>query len=169
MAVVNPLHLLEQASELSKGKNASRPRQVDLRRSISSAYYAVFHLVLTAAADEFVGRNKRGDRRHSLVDRSIDHRNLRKFCEEVSRPLVSARFRTYLPADGFDRELRDFANILVRLQSLRHEADYDPTQNFSAVDATFAVYLAQSAIEEFSAASLDAKRLFLTLLLFPPR
>lgn len=169
MAVINPQHLIEQAEFLRSAKPASRPRQADLRRAISTAYYAVFHMVLIAAADEFVGKSLREDNRHTLVYRSIDHSNVRRICDEAARQERTAKYRKYLSKSGFEPKIRDFSNTLLRLQSLRHEADYDPSQYFSTVDALFAIYLAESAIKEFSLASTEGKKLFLALLLFPPR
>ena len=56
MAKINPDHLLDQAARLLEPRLvASLIRQVDRRRAISSAYYAVFHLVAGALADELVG------------------------------------------------------------------------------------------------------------------
>jgi uncharacterized protein (UPF0332 family) len=54
VAILNPDQLFEQAEKLI-AIPAGRPRQVDIRRAISSAYYAIFHAIITAAADQFVG------------------------------------------------------------------------------------------------------------------
>jgi len=42
------------------------PRQADLRRAISSAYYAVFHAIMAEAADDFVGSTHRHTPRYAL-------------------------------------------------------------------------------------------------------
>jgi hypothetical protein len=55
VAILNPEHLLEQAERLIEPPPAGPPRQVDIRRAISSAYYAVFHATLAAAARRFGG------------------------------------------------------------------------------------------------------------------
>ena len=83
MAVLNPDHLLEQADGLIVPPGGGAPRQADLRRAISNAYYAVFHAVVTQAADELVGKTNRTTPRYALVYRSIDHSSLRKVCENV--------------------------------------------------------------------------------------
>ena len=59
MAPLNPEHLFEQAEALVVPPEAGPPRQVDIRRSISAAYYGVSHAIAAAAADEFVGKTKR--------------------------------------------------------------------------------------------------------------
>ena len=80
MTVLNPEHLLAQARVLTAAPSAGPPRQVDVRRAISAAYYAVFHAILTAAADEFVGVGQRVKPNYALVYRSIDHRHLSAVC-----------------------------------------------------------------------------------------
>lgn len=169
MAVLNPEHLLDQAELLVNGTSARKPRQVNLRRAISSAYYAVFHQVLIATADEFVGKALRSELRHTLAYRSIDHAAIRRICDEASRPAPTSKYRKFLPEGGFEARIRDFSNIFLRLQVQRHEADYDPSQHFTAVDAMFAIYLARSALDEFASCSAEGRKLFLTLLVFSPR
>lgn len=169
LAVLNPQHLLDQAQLLGSARNSRRPRQVDIRRAISASYYAVFHLVLTAIADEFVGKTQRNELRYVLVYRNLDHRTFRLICEEVAKPTVPQRLQKYLPAGGLERNLRSFSDIAVRLQALRHDADYDPSSLHSSVDALFAQYLARTALSKFTLADPTHRKAFLTLLAFPPR
>lgn len=169
MAVLNPTQLLEQAEFLRTRAAAGRPRQVDLRRAISASYYAVFHCVLIAASDEFAGRGLRGDPRYALVYRGINHSSLKLICSEVSRPSPNGKYRKFIPRGGLEAGLRDFASTFLRLQQFRHEADYDPVQSFTTVDAMFVIDLARWALSHFAAASPEGRQLFLTLLLFPPR
>ena len=49
------LDLLEQARHLSR-REPRRPRQVSLRRAISAAYYALFHLMIQEATGILVAR-----------------------------------------------------------------------------------------------------------------
>jgi hypothetical protein len=51
VTILNPDHLFDQADRLIVS-TAGPPRQVDLRRAISAAYYGVFHIVATAVADQ---------------------------------------------------------------------------------------------------------------------
>jgi hypothetical protein len=41
--VIDPDHLLKQAQRLARPPRPGAPRQADLRRAVSSAYYAIFH------------------------------------------------------------------------------------------------------------------------------
>jgi hypothetical protein len=169
LAVLNPEHLIELAIQIRTIRPGRKPRQVDLRRAISTAYYAVFHQILTAAADEFVGKSSRNNSRYALVYRSIDHKAVRRTCEEAYKLKPGQKFAKFLPPDGFSQDIRNFASDFMRLQELRHDADYDPSQFVSSVDAMFSVFLASSAIQAFNSAKPDSRKLFLTLVLFPPR
>jgi uncharacterized protein (UPF0332 family) len=52
--------LIAQARRLAKA-TASRPKQVDLRRAISSAYYACFHALAKSCADSLIGTKNVGN------------------------------------------------------------------------------------------------------------
>jgi len=68
VATLNPDHLFEQAERLVAPPPAGPPRQVDLRRAISAAYYGLFHFCLIAAADEFVDAAIELQEKRHLVD-----------------------------------------------------------------------------------------------------
>lgn len=169
MAILNPDHLFEQAAKLIAPPPAGPPRQVDLRRAISAAYYSVFHYILTAAADEFIGVTKRTTNRYTLVYRSIDHRGLRELCNEMKKPQQTAKYQNYAPANGFGPNIQAFASAVIELQEKRHIADYDPSSRVKTSDARLAIATAKSAIQRFQKASKTRQKAFLTLLLFPPR
>jgi hypothetical protein len=165
----NPDHLLEQAERLLASPRPGPPRQADLRRSISTAYYALFNFILRAVADEFVGAGRRSSARYALLYRSIDHRALREVCVESARQRASNRYAPYVPEGGFDPNILTVAAAVVELQSRRHAADYNPLTGFSAKDAELAVEAARRAVRRFGEADGEHRRMFLTLLLCPPR
>jgi uncharacterized protein (UPF0332 family) len=169
MSVLNPKHLLDQADRLISSTSAGAPRQVDIRRAISAAYYSVFHYVMTMAADEFIGNTKRRDQRYTLVYRSVDHRTFKELCIEIIKNTPTARYRTYINSCNFNVDIKSFARAVPELQEKRHIADYDPSQRVRTSNASLAISMARSAIAAFDRADLECKKMFLTLLLFPPR
>lgn len=169
MAAINPEHLLEQAEILIQPPEAGPPRQANIRRAISSAYYAVFHSVVTAAADQYIGKTKRQASQYGLVYRSVDHRWLRELCENVQKPTPPTRYRPHVPTNGFGENIVAFAAQLVELQDKRNAADYDPMIKVRTVDAALAIRGARSALGRFNRASPARKKAFLALLLFQPR
>ena len=168
MALPNPGHLLDLADRFTNfGPGA--PRQTDLRRAISSAYYAVFHAVAAAAADDFVGPTKRDTPRYALVYRSIDHSPLRKLCENVVKSNLPTKYKSYVPSGGFGTDLVAVANALVELQEKRHKADYDPLYRVSISDAVLAVVTGRTALSRLTDANRTRKKAFLSLVVFSPR
>ena len=169
MPVLNPDHLLEQADRLTAPPGGGAPRQADLRRAISSAYYGIFHAVLTEAADAFVGRTQRHTPRYALVYRSIDHRSLRGVCEDVVKPTIPAKYLKYVPRGGFGRDLIILATAVTELQEKRHAADYDPLFRVRMSDAVLAVATARTALSRFRNAKPTPRKAFVSLVVFSPR
>ena len=166
MAILNPEHLLDQALRLVVPPPNGPPRQVDINRAISAAYYSVFHGVLIAAADEFIGLTKRTTYRYTLVYRSVGHRQLRDFCVDATKPSLPAKYKPYGPPIGFSVDVQLFGAAVAYLQERRHAADYDPSIRFRTADALLAVRTARTAHERFAQIGSDERQMFLTLLLF---
>jgi hypothetical protein len=169
LATPNPDHLFEQAERLVAPPRAGPPRQADLRRAISAAYYGLFHCCLTAAADELIGVTQHATNRYALVYRSIDHKTLKDLCVEARKHTPPAKYAPYFPAQGFDPNIQAFAAAAIELQQKRHLADYDPQPRFSRSDAKLAISTARSAVQRFRAAGEEDRKAFLTLLVCPPR
>jgi hypothetical protein len=168
VAILNPEHLFEQASTLTL-RSRGRPRQADIRRAISAAYYGIFHAIITAAADQFVGGTNRTRRRYGLVYRSVGHAWLRDLCKEVQKQTLPQKFKAYEPHGGFGPNIIAFASAVVELQEKRHAADYDPMIRVNRSDAILAVETARAALRRFRRTTAAGRVAFLSLLLFPPR
>ena len=168
MALINPEHLFEQADGLV-ATQVGRPRQADVRRAISAAYYGVFHAIITQGVNLFVGATNQNSKNYGLAYRSVDHAWLRELCREVQKQTLPNRFRPYEPNNGFGPNIQAFAIALVDLQEKRHVADYDITATMRQSDAVLAVKTARAALRRFSKASKTRRNAFLGLLLFRPR
>jgi hypothetical protein len=168
VAVLDPNHLFEQANKLITIQ-VGPPRQVDIRRAISAAYYATFHATITAAADQFIGVTSRDTSRYGLVYRSVSHAWLRDLCKEVQKPTLSNKFKPHAPSTGFGPNITAFAAAVVELQEKRHAADYDVMIRMNKSDAALAVSTAKAALRRFGKASKARRLAYLSLLLFPPR
>ena len=169
MSVLNPDHLLEQADRLITPPGGGAPRQADLRRAISNAYYAVFHAVAAQAADDIVGRTHRPNPRYALVYRSINHKSLRELCEEIKKTNLRAKYSAYSPKGGFGPDLIALASAVIELQEKRHLADYDTLFRVRMSDAVLAVATGRTALDRFRNASRTSRKAFLSLLVFSPR
>ena len=169
MSVLNPDHLLDQADRLIAPPGGGAPRQADLRRAISNAYYALFHAIATEAADDFAGRTQRQGSRYALVYRSIAHGSLRRLCEDVAKTKPPTKYDAYVPKTGFGADLIAVAAAVIDLQENRHQADYDPLFRVRMSDAVSAVATARTALARFRNANRAARKAFISLAVFSPR
>ena len=82
-----PEDLLEQARHLAQ-RESKRPRQASLRRAVSTAYYALFHLLITETTKNW----KRPAERLTLA-RMFDHAVMAKACN-ITRDALNVHFNT---------------------------------------------------------------------------
>lgn len=148
---------------------AGPPRQVDVRRAISAAYYALFHAVLIELADQFIGVTLKRDVDYGLAYRSISHSWARALCDETKKPSPGKKVAAYVPAGGFGPDIQAFSVAFLDLQEKRHNADYDPMSRVKTADARVAISTARSAIRSLKNAPAERRKRFLALLAFPPR
>jgi hypothetical protein len=169
MAIVDPSHLLAQANLLISPIGGGAPRQTDLRRAISNAYYAVFHSILTAVADQFVGKARRKSILYSVVYRSVGHKTLRGVCENIQKKPIPAKYSGCAPKDDFGPDLSALAAALVELYEKRHLADYDPLFRANRSDAALLVGTARTAVNRLKSSDAELRQAFLVLVVFAPR
>lgn len=128
MPPIRSWRLLEQADELA-GRTAGRgrPRDVDLRRAVSAAYYGLFHLVTNYASIQLAEGQANEDRMR--LRRSFSHAGVRRvggWVGGIQRPPGQPEAIVSLVDVA-----RTSANLvlvgpaLVDLQEARHAADYD--------------------------------------------
>ncbi|MCW2244567.1 uncharacterized protein (UPF0332 family) [Azospirillum fermentarium] len=136
----------------------NRPLQSDLRRAVSTAYYALFHTLARDAANRLVGAESKVPHSPAWVQvyRALDHGTARTACEQVRR-------------QSFSPSLNACADAFVSLQKERHKADYDPDYRTSRPEALALVTQAESAITAFNAADATERRAFLVHLIFNRR
>lgn len=123
--------LLEQAERLARLERR-KPKQASLRRAISTAYYALFHLLVAEAAANWKHRPHR-----AALGRSLDHGKMK------TASLKAAR--------SSNAGLRTVAKSFVELQERRHLADYDSALRLSRSDALRAVRVAEGAFQNWEA------------------
>jgi hypothetical protein len=129
----------------------------------------VFHVCLTAAADEFVGVGRRATSRYELVYRTIDHRVFLDVCEEAIKLRPRVSYQPFMPPGGLGDDILAFSIASVELQKQRYLADYAAMAFFDTEDAKQVVWSAREAIRHFFAAPEEPRKMFLTLLMCPPR
>jgi uncharacterized protein (UPF0332 family) len=131
--------LLEQATHLVY-REPRRPKQASLRRAISTAYYALFHLLL----DEATKMLASDPSLRRLIGRAFIHDEMRQasisFRSAGLPPHVDAVCGVPVPP-----ELQHVAEVFVELQEARHEADYNLDRTFIRGNARYLVDRAEQA------------------------
>jgi hypothetical protein len=157
--------LLDVARLLSTAGAQTRSTDAELRRAVSSVYYAVFHTILRAAAQRFIGSDQEETAAYGILYRSFDHRHMKMVCEALRGPTLRDKYKRPLRRTSVSRDMRDFAEIFPALQDARHLADYDPTTRFLASDVLSLIDVADSAIAAFERATAEEQTDILALLM----
>ncbi len=135
--------LLHQARQLAT-REPRRPQQASLRRAISAAYYALFHLLIDEASSRFVTGVDRAALRHTLA-RAFAHAGMKDAATGFANRNVSAKVRPALGKLPVQPELVAVASAFVDLQQARHEADYDTARRFTRQECLDLVHQAEKA------------------------
>lgn len=69
----------------------------------------------------------------------------------------------------FPRAIRDFAGQFVKMQEIRHKADYDPFEPFTRSDVLQLIEETRAAIEVFENVPSRDRRAFAVFVLFKLR
>jgi uncharacterized protein (UPF0332 family) len=109
--------------------------QANMRRAISTAYYALFHFLIEDACGNWIRSEQR-----SKLARMFDHRRM----AEASR----GRIKEYKASPGASELLiYSVAEAFLQLQEQRHHADYDLSDTVVLDDVEEAIGLASDAFE----------------------
>ena len=151
---MNPRDLIETARGLTE-LSPRRPTQANLRRAVSTAYYAVFHCLAGAIADMLMGKG-RNEAWHQVY-RALEHASARNACRnmEVVR--------------GFPPGIQGFADRFVVLQEARHRADYALDGRYYKLEVIELIDLAETAIALLEEADARHRRSFAAHVLFKRR
>ena len=155
---MTPSDFIATARDLAGGTNSRRPRQTNLRRAVSTAYYALFHSLATCCADMLVGgsgSNRSGPAWRQTY-RALQHNTARRRCSHATIKL-------------FPNELQDFASRFADMQAKRERADYDPEGTFDKSVVLQDVDLAEMAISQFAKVPLKDRRAFAVYVLLSIR
>jgi uncharacterized protein (UPF0332 family) len=136
--------------------DSGRPSQARLRRVISTAYYALFHLLVHEAAGLFA----RDRSVRSSLARVYSHSEILR----ASMNFSMERVKSPKALDGVDvpPELRRVATAFVALQEARHQADYNATMTFTKNNALDFVEQSERAFSDWKGVRRhDCARLYL--------
>ena len=149
---MNPHDLLRAAYQLALEPSVGRPGQANLRRAVSTAYYALFHALANCCADMLAGstRANRSQRAWRQTYRALEHGHAKNQCMNQS---LMNRFPT---------GIQIFGSAFVYMQAQRHTSDYDPDPEHALTRSRTMQLIEESeqAIHEFENASTSDRRAF---------
>lgn len=147
---MQPSDLIFVSRSLLELRRKGKPRQADLNRALSTAYFAMFHALCRNCADCLVGKNKlsRSELAWIQAYRAVEHGFARNQC----------RNRTTM--EKFPEEIRDFASNFVDLQEKRHLADYDPSYRFTRNEVLTWIEGAETTIKKLQTSQIEDRKAF---------
>ena len=124
---------------------------------MSASYYALFHLLVDAAARRLVSGSDRKALRDCL-GRAFDHGVMKRVARQFAERTVSPRLSPGLNGLPLQDEIVRVAAAFVDLQQHRHEADYDVGRRFTRLEVLNIVSDAERAFVDWRAVRKVALR-----------
>jgi hypothetical protein len=138
-----------------------------IRRNVSTAYYALFHFVLDEATRTLIGAHNDFRRQRRTLARSFSHAGIRLTLDKVRGPQVDPSAADLLRPRGAvahavttPRFARNFAAAFSDAQGKRHDADYDLNKVFSEADARLLAVRLRRVIADWRSANAPTDRDF---------
>jgi hypothetical protein len=141
-----PTDLLDLAEHLSN-RERRRPKQASLRRSVSSSYYALFHL-LTSESVSLVGPRLQPPAQRK-IQRWFDHGEMKRVCGMFSAAATPKQVNSVL-GSPVSNDLQLVARSFANLQEARHGADYDLETVWSRVATQDILQIARDAFSAWT-------------------
>jgi hypothetical protein len=122
--------LLELAQDIA-GLHPDQTHQSSLRRAVSTAYYALFHLLISDATANWSRPESRG-----ALARVFDHGPMKQAADKKVSELNS--YFKERPPDGPERtvayHLYNLADVFAQAQYHRNEADYNTARRWELTE-----------------------------------
>ncbi|MBZ5607516.1 MAG: hypothetical protein LAP38_04610 [Acidobacteriia bacterium] len=158
-----PQDLLEQARHLAN-REPKHPKEASLRRAVSTAYYALFHLLSTETAKNWKRAAERGK-----FARMLDHGAMSTACR-TKRDELEKSFKASPQAGGqlaVGRHLHRITDTFVQMREHRNKADYDGDTKWTRTDVLSKIQSVEDAFDSWRQIRHEdeAQKFLITLLL----
>ena len=151
---IKPEWLLRLARETAgEGARQGRLRTTNLRRATSDAYYALFHAIAIAVANETLP-NASATEQHAL-SRYVSHTAVRKASGWISGEPPPSHLQTIVNRLRASQTLSTVASAFATLHEQREAADYDHDADFTRHGTLAEVRRARQAIATIRAHAAD--------------
>ena len=151
---IEPEWLLRLAREIAgEGAGPGQPRTTNLRRATSDAYYALFHAIALAVANETLP-NASATEQHAL-SRYVSHTAVQKASRWVSGAPAPLHLEAIVNRLRASQALSAVASAFETLHEQREPADYDHDADFTRHGTLAQVRHAQQAVATIRAGAAD--------------
>ena len=160
MKSTNLLRAAQAQAQGAVNTGAGRPIQEELKRAVSTAYYALFLHLCDSTANLMVGTLQLDPGRRAAWQRMyriLQHGATRNKCENRRE------------VRQFSSGIREFAETLLKAQDARHDADYDPFSKYTREQVLDIIAEAYRVISVFDAAPRNERLHFIAYLLASDR
>jgi hypothetical protein len=134
--------LLDQAEHLAR-LDPFRPKQANLRRAITSACYALFHLLTLETSALYAA----GPALAARINRTLNHPEMKKASAMIANDKLPRALQPLGGGYSTPSDLKIVANTFMELQEARHAADYDLSRTFRRQEALDFVASAREAFQ----------------------
>ncbi len=161
--------LFAQAEALAT-LDAKKPKQVNLRRAVSSAYYAVFHYLVEEACKIQFGTQHAQTPFRDVLARAFTHTTMKSACTGFGGGTLKETIIKGLPRNSagkfaIPKAVQELAEAFADLQQKRHFADYDRSERFKRSEVLSVIEEAKDRVANFDVLPMtDDKRFFLVCL-----
>ena len=158
------MRIAKALAEGRVGRGRGRPNQDELRRAISTAYYALFDALASAAADLFVGSSASARRNPAWVHtyRSLQHGFAKNQCARI---LAGQNYQQPQNIPILDQRILSFAEAFSTMQESRLDADYNPAGTYYRSLVQILIGSAEQALSGFMKAPRDDRRAFVAFVM----
>lgn len=143
--------MLDAADKLARGDGTGRPPAAELRRSISTSYYAAFH-ALTVRVAQFAVPDVRPPEQGVLC-RAVSHQAAVKSAQTIFTGGAAAGPHKILAVQNLGLRAAASSSVVKAadqfssLQDQRHDADYNHDKQVSRAEALAAVEAARTVVK----------------------
>jgi hypothetical protein len=141
---IRPAWLLRQAEELT-GSGRGQPRNADLRRATSAAYYALFHRIAPDAGNLVLPDGSDREVKHAA--RYLSHASIRQVCAWIGGDKPPQHLAESVRRLQADKVITSVVAAFTKLQDERVAADYDHFADFTRPGTRVLVRQARRAVD----------------------
>jgi hypothetical protein len=147
--------LIAQARALAKLDAKGKPKQANLKRAVSAAYYALFHFLVEEASRALIGSQHGQQGYRQSLARAFTHSTMKSACSSFGAGQLPTSVIKPLPRNpkgnyAVPKAIQHIADAFKELQQKRFLADYDLSERFKRSEVLTHIEEVEERIHEFA-------------------